>query len=44
MNEVKKSILSGILISIGGCVYLSSIALGYSWFGALLFSGGLYAI
>lgn len=44
MDEVKKSILSGILISIGGCVYLSSIALGYSWFGALLFSGGLYAI
>ena len=44
MNEVKKSILSGILISIGGCIYLSSIALGYSWFGALLFSGGLYAI
>lgn len=44
MDEVKKSILSGILISIGGCVYLSSITLGYSWFGALLFSGGLYAI
>lgn len=47
VNEIKKSILSGILISIGGCVYLASTNIGngwYGWFGALLFSGGLFAI
>ena len=44
LNEIKKAILSGIMISIGGCVYLSSIHLGYSWFGAILFSAGLYTI
>lgn len=44
INEIKKSILSGILISIGGCVYLASIPAGLNWFGALLFSGGLFAI
>lgn len=47
INEIKKSILSGILISIGGCVYLASTNIGngwYGWFGALLFSGGLFAI
>lgn len=43
-NEVKKSILSGILITIGGVVYLSSIAAGMAWLGAILFSGGLFAI
>lgn len=44
LSEIKKSILSGILISIGGCVYLASIGAGFPWFGALLFCGGLYAI
>lgn len=44
INDIKKSILSGILISIGGCVYLASVAAGYPWFGSILFSGGLYAI
>lgn len=43
-NEIKKSILSGILISIGGCVYMASVTAGYPWFGALLFTGGLFAI
>lgn len=43
-NEIKKSIVSGILISIGGCVYMASISAGLSWFGALLFCGGLFAI
>lgn len=44
MDEVKKSILAGILISIGGCVYLAASAAGFPWFGAILFSGGLYGI
>lgn len=43
-NEIKKSILSGILISIGGCVYLASVYSGIPWLGAILFSGGLLAI
>ena len=44
LNEIKKSIASGILISIGGCVYMASVTAGISWFGALLFCGGLFAI
>ena len=43
-NEIKKSILSGILISIGGCVYMASVTAGLGWLGALLFTGGLFAI
>lgn len=43
-NEIKKSILSGILISIGGSVYLSSVVAGFPWFGAVLFSAGLFTI
>lgn len=44
LNEIKKAILSGIMISIGGCVYLSSITMNYSWLGAILFAAGLYTI
>ncbi|MCQ2585164.1 MAG: formate/nitrite transporter family protein [Treponema sp.] len=44
LNEIKKSIISGILISIGGCVYLASVYSGMPWLGAILFSGGLLAI
>lgn len=44
MNNIIKSILSGILISIGGTVYLSSINSGVPWFGAILFSAGLFTI
>ena len=44
INEIKKAILSGILISIGGCVYMASVTAGLKWFGALLFCGGLFAI
>lgn len=44
LNEIKKSILSGILISIGGCVYMASVFAGMPWLGAILFSGGLFAI
>ena len=43
-NDIKKSILSGILISIGCSVYLSSIRLGFSWLGAILFTCGLFTI
>lgn len=44
LNEIKKSILSGILISIGGCVYMASVTAGIGWLGAILFTGGLFAI
>ncbi len=44
LEEIKKSALSGILISIGGCVLLASTKAGYMWAGAILFSLGLFAI
>lgn len=44
LNEIKKSILSGILISIGGCVYMACVYAEIAWVGAVLFTGGLFAI
>lgn len=44
LEDIKKSALSGILISIGGCVLLASTKARYMWAGALLFSLGLFAI
>ena len=44
LNEIKKSILSGIMISVGGTVYLSCVSQNLSWLGAFLFSAGLYTI
>lgn len=44
LNEIKKSIISGILISIGCFGYLASISSGLTWLGAILFSGGLFAV
>lgn len=44
LNEIKKSIISGILISIGGCVFISCKNDGMGWLGAILFSVGLYTI
>lgn len=43
-NDIKKSVLSGIMISIGGIVYLSCIALNLKPLGAFLFAAGLYTI
>ena len=43
-ENIKKSALSGILISIGGCVLLAATKAGIMWAGALLFSLGLFAI
>lgn len=43
-NDIKKSVLSGIMISIGGTVYLSCIALNLKPLGAFLFAAGLYTI
>lgn len=44
IEDIKKAAVSGILISIGGCVLLSSTKAGSMWAGALLFSLGLFAI
>lgn len=44
INEIKKSIISGILISIGCIGYLASISSGLNWLGALLFSAGLFTV
>lgn len=44
LSDIKKSILSGIMISIGGTAYLSCIAKGYTWLGAILFAAGLFTI
>ena len=44
INDIKKSILSGLMICIGGTVYLSCIALNIKPLGAFLFAAGLYTI
>lgn len=44
INDIKKSILSGLMISVGGCINLSCIAKGFPWLGAILFAAGLYTI
>ncbi len=44
INDIKKSILSGLMICIGGTIYLSCIALNLKPLGAFLFAAGLYSI
>ena len=44
LNNIKLSILSGLMIAVGGTIYLSCIAKGWSPFGAVLFAAGLYTI
>lgn len=44
IKNIKLSILSGVMISIGCCAYLSCISLGYKWLGSILFAAGLYTI
>ncbi len=44
INEIKKAILSGILISLGGCIYLATAKAGIGFIGAFLFTIGLYTI
>ncbi len=44
VEDIKKSILAGIMISIGGCVNLACSVNGIGWAGALLFSVGLFTI
>lgn len=43
-ENVKKSILSGIMIAFGCSVYLSCVDKGLVWFGSFLFSAGLFTI
>lgn len=43
-SDIKKSILSGILICVGGTVFLSCSAKGFDWLGAFLFAAGLFTI
>ncbi len=44
LNEIKKAVLSGIMISIGASVYLACLNKGLVWLGAFLFSAGLFTI
>lgn len=44
INDIKKSILSGLMICICGTVYLSCLALNLRPLGAFLFAAGLYTI
>ena len=44
VEDIKKSILSGLLISFGCSVYLSCVDKGLVWLGAFLFSAGLFTI
>lgn len=43
-ENIKRSVLAGILISTGGCIYLACAKNGLAWVGALLFTVGLYTI
>ncbi len=43
-EDIKKSLLAGVMIGIGGCVNLACSANGIPWAGALLFSVGLFTI
>ncbi len=43
-NNIKLSVLSGIMISVGGTIYLSCMAKGWTPLGAVLFAAGLYTI
>ena len=44
LNNIKLSILSGLMIAVGGTIYLSCIAKDWAPFGAVLFAAGLYTI
>lgn len=44
LNNIKLSILSGLMIAVGGTIYLSCIAKDWAPFGAVLFASGLYTI
>lgn len=44
IETIKKSVLAGVCISVGGIVYLSCVAKGHDWLGAFLFSVGLFTI
>ena len=44
VENIKKSVLSGIMIAFGCSVYLSCVDKELGWFGAFLFSAGLFTI
>ncbi len=44
IEDIKKSILSGLMIAFGCSVYLSCVDKGLSWLGSFLFSAGLFTI
>ncbi|MGN0649579.1 MAG: formate/nitrite transporter family protein [Oscillospiraceae bacterium] len=44
LEDIRKSVLAGILIATGGCVYLACASAGIGWIGSLLFAVGLYTI
>jgi len=44
IDNIKKPVLSGIMIAFGCSVYLSCVDKGLDWIGAFLFSAGLFTI
>lgn len=44
ISEIKKAILSGIMIAVGSSAYLSCRSYDLMWLGAILFSTGLFTI
>jgi len=49
LNDIKKSILSGLMITVGGSVYMACRnincgSMNLMWLGAILFSAGLFTI
>ena len=43
-KDNKLSILSGLMIAVGGSVYMGCRTLGLTWLGAILFAAGLFTI
>lgn len=44
LKDIKLSLLSGLMISVGGSVYMSCRTMGLTWLGAILFAAGLFTI
>ncbi len=44
LKDIKLSILSGLMITVGGSVYMACRTMGLTWLGAILFSAGLFTI
>ena len=44
LKDIKLSILSGLMITVGSSVYMACRTMGLTWLGAILFAAGLFTI